>query len=75
MMMVMKMSSLLQTLGFAPDFVHAAVAPFINDIHRKGASVTSCLLHQRLAVKPNDIITHADVISWQVSVWSVMLEA
>lgn len=32
---------LFQNLGFAPDFVHAAIAPFINDIHRKGASVTS----------------------------------
>uniref|UniRef100_H3CDA1 Si:ch73-132f6.5 n=1 Tax=Tetraodon nigroviridis TaxID=99883 RepID=H3CDA1_TETNG len=29
------------TLGYTPDFVHAAVAPFINDIHRKGIRVVS----------------------------------
>ncbi|XP_056884438.1 uncharacterized protein lratb.1 isoform X3 [Takifugu flavidus] len=28
-------------LGFTPDFVHAAIAPFINDIHRKGIRVVS----------------------------------
>lgn len=44
MTMLMKLSSLFQTLGFAPDFVHAAIAPYINDIHRKGAPLTSCLL-------------------------------
>lgn len=40
---MMKMWSFLQTLGFTPDFVQAAVAPFINDIHRKGVFLTSCL--------------------------------
>ncbi|XP_028329783.1 uncharacterized protein LOC114480128 [Gouania willdenowi] len=29
------------TLGYAPDFVHMALAPFINDIHRKGIRVVS----------------------------------
>ncbi|XP_054457194.1 uncharacterized protein lratb.1 [Anoplopoma fimbria] len=29
------------TLGYAPDFVHFALAPFINDIHRKGIRVVS----------------------------------
>ncbi|XP_068569173.1 uncharacterized protein lratb.1 isoform X2 [Cebidichthys violaceus] len=29
------------TLGYAPDFVHIALAPFINDIHRKGIRVVS----------------------------------
>lgn len=48
--MMMKMSSLFQTLGFAPDFVHAAIAPFISDLHRKGASLTSCLLPHGLAL-------------------------
>ncbi|XP_036072592.1 uncharacterized protein lratb.1 isoform X2 [Oryzias melastigma] len=28
-------------LGYAPDFVHAALAPFINDIHRKGIRIVS----------------------------------
>ncbi|XP_040037370.2 uncharacterized protein LOC120822080 isoform X2 [Gasterosteus aculeatus] len=28
-------------LGYAPDFVHVALAPFINDIHRKGIRVVS----------------------------------
>ncbi|KAM3591161.1 uncharacterized protein V6R79_023716 [Siganus canaliculatus] len=28
-------------LGYAPDFVEAALAPFINDIHRKGVRVVS----------------------------------
>ncbi|KAM6894705.1 uncharacterized protein PEZ65_022358 [Lycodopsis pacificus] len=28
-------------LGYAPDFVHVAIAPFINDIHRKGIRVVS----------------------------------
>uniref|UniRef100_A0A3Q3J5W4 Uncharacterized protein n=1 Tax=Monopterus albus TaxID=43700 RepID=A0A3Q3J5W4_MONAL len=28
-------------LGYAPDFVHLALAPFINDIHRKGIRVVS----------------------------------
>ncbi|XP_037542704.1 uncharacterized protein LOC119419435, partial [Nematolebias whitei] len=28
-------------LGYAPDFVQAALAPFINDIHRKGIRVVS----------------------------------
>uniref|UniRef100_A0A8C2ZY64 Si:ch73-132f6.5 n=1 Tax=Cyclopterus lumpus TaxID=8103 RepID=A0A8C2ZY64_CYCLU len=28
-------------LGYAPDFVHFALAPFINDIHRKGIRVVS----------------------------------
>lgn len=28
-------------LGYAPDFVHFALAPFINDIHRKGIRVIS----------------------------------
>ncbi|KAM9717532.1 uncharacterized protein ACNS7B_021185 [Menidia menidia] len=28
-------------LGYAPDFVHAALGPFINDIHRKGIRVVS----------------------------------
>ncbi|XP_043954623.1 uncharacterized protein lratb.1 [Gambusia affinis] len=28
-------------LGFAPDFVQVALAPFINDIHRKGIRVVS----------------------------------
>ncbi|XP_070710383.1 uncharacterized protein lratb.1 [Pempheris klunzingeri] len=28
-------------LGYAPDFVHVALAPFINDIHRKGVRVVS----------------------------------
>ncbi|XP_059211135.1 uncharacterized protein LOC131989817 [Centropristis striata] len=29
------------TLGYAPDFVHLALAPFINDIHRNGVRVVS----------------------------------
>ncbi|KAI3376591.1 hypothetical protein L3Q82_016473 [Scortum barcoo] len=29
------------TLGYAPDFVHVALAPFINDIHRKRIRVVS----------------------------------
>ncbi|XP_038586676.1 uncharacterized protein lratb.1 [Micropterus salmoides] len=28
-------------LGYTPDFVHVALAPFINDIHRKGIRVVS----------------------------------
>uniref|UniRef100_A0A8C6SG42 Si:ch73-132f6.5 n=1 Tax=Neogobius melanostomus TaxID=47308 RepID=A0A8C6SG42_9GOBI len=28
-------------MGYAPDFVHFALAPFINDIHRKGIRVVS----------------------------------
>uniref|UniRef100_A0A1A7WCC7 Acyclic terpene utilisation N-terminal domain-containing protein n=1 Tax=Iconisemion striatum TaxID=60296 RepID=A0A1A7WCC7_9TELE len=28
-------------LGYAPDFVHVALAPFINDIHRKGIRIIS----------------------------------
>uniref|UniRef100_A0A1A8CKT5 Uncharacterized protein n=2 Tax=Nothobranchius kadleci TaxID=1051664 RepID=A0A1A8CKT5_NOTKA len=28
-------------LGYAPDFVHVALAPFINDIHRNGIRVVS----------------------------------
>lgn len=28
-------------MGYAPDFVHFALAPFINDIHRKGVRVVS----------------------------------
>lgn len=71
MTVMVKLSSLFQTLGFAPDFVHAAIAPYINDIHRKGAPLTSCLLYFEAF---DDIITRADVISWQVSVWSVTLE-
>ncbi|XP_065806357.1 uncharacterized protein lratb.1 [Labrus bergylta] len=29
------------TMGYAPDFVQVALAPFINDIHRKGIRVVS----------------------------------
>ncbi|XP_029283341.1 uncharacterized protein LOC115005596 isoform X2 [Cottoperca gobio] len=29
------------SLGYAPDFVHIALAPFIHDIHRKGIRVVS----------------------------------
>ncbi|KAK5848088.1 hypothetical protein PBY51_005736 [Eleginops maclovinus] len=31
----------MPNLGYAPDFVHIALAPFINDIHRKGIRVVS----------------------------------
>uniref|UniRef100_A0A8P4KDD2 Uncharacterized protein n=1 Tax=Dicentrarchus labrax TaxID=13489 RepID=A0A8P4KDD2_DICLA len=31
----------MPNLGYAPDFVQAALAPFINDIHRKGIRVVS----------------------------------
>ncbi|XP_037614872.1 uncharacterized protein lratb.1 isoform X2 [Sebastes umbrosus] len=31
----------MPNLGYAPDFVHVALAPFINDIHRKGIRVVS----------------------------------
>lgn len=31
----------MPNLGYAPDFVHLALAPFINDIHRKGIRVVS----------------------------------
>ncbi|XP_041820719.1 uncharacterized protein lratb.1 [Chelmon rostratus] len=31
----------MPTLGYAPDFVQIALAPFINDIHRKGIRVVS----------------------------------
>lgn len=31
----------MPNLGYAPDFVQVAVAPFINDIHRKGVRVIS----------------------------------
>lgn len=27
---------LLQVLGYAPDFISTAMAPYIKDIHRKG---------------------------------------
>ncbi|KAF3698172.1 hypothetical protein EXN66_Car013853 [Channa argus] len=33
--------SKVANLGYAPDFVHVALAPFINDIHRKGIRVVS----------------------------------
>ncbi|KAM4714059.1 uncharacterized protein FYW61_019148 [Anableps anableps] len=31
----------MPNLGYAPDFVQVALAPFINDIHRKGIRVVS----------------------------------
>ncbi|XP_035849772.1 uncharacterized protein LOC116035193 isoform X2 [Sander lucioperca] len=31
----------MPNMGYAPDFVHVALAPFINDIHRKGIRVVS----------------------------------
>ncbi|XP_073330826.1 uncharacterized protein lratb.1 [Pagrus major] len=31
----------MPNLGYAPDFVQAALAPFINDIHKKGIRVVS----------------------------------
>uniref|UniRef100_A0A8C9UF61 Acyclic terpene utilisation N-terminal domain-containing protein n=1 Tax=Serinus canaria TaxID=9135 RepID=A0A8C9UF61_SERCA len=34
-------SLLFQVLGYTPDFVSTAMAPYINDIHRKGVRVIS----------------------------------